>query len=190
MKRRTFLQVSAVTTASSVFFGLGCSPLKEKLTKEAKTFKLKNTKETTSVCAFCSVGCGLIVATDKTTKRAVNVEGDPDHPINRGGLCAKGASSFQLTENPDRPSELLYRAPFSDKWEVKSWDFCKKRMARLIKDSRDKTFQEKNDKGQTVNRTMGITSLGSAALDNEECWAMQSFMRSLGLVYIEHQARI
>ena len=191
IKRRIFLQLGTVATMSMAFFGLGCGKKEvAKVEDKASSFKLTRTKQTTSICPFCAVGCGLVVNTNLETMRAINVEGDPDHPINKGSLCAKGAASIQLTENPDRPSECMWRAPYSDKFEVKPWQWCKERIARLIKDSRDKSFEEKNAKGQVVNRTEGIASMGSAALDNEECWAMQTFMRSLGLVYIEHQARI
>ncbi len=193
INRRDFVKLTTVAAA-----GLAAVPAFGGLSKafaapavdRAKNLDPKWTKQTTSVCAFCSVGCGLLVNTSLETKRAVNVEGDPDHPINEGSLCAKGASSIQMTENPERPGKFMYRAPYGEEFVEKDWDFCKKRIARLIKDSRDKSFQKKNDKGQVVNRTMGIASLGSAALDNEECLAMHSFMRSLGLVYVEHQARI
>jgi formate dehydrogenase major subunit len=118
------------------------------------------------------------------------VEGDPDHPINQGSLCAKGASLYQLGENQNRITNVLYRAPYSNQWEVKSWDWAMDRIAHRIKKTRDATFKRQNQKGQEVNRTEGIASVGSAALDNEECWYLQALHRSLGLTYIEHQARI
>jgi len=193
LTRRNFVKAASAAvagiTAMPVFTGLGCSTV-SKSAERAKQLHPKWTKQTTSICAFCSVGCGLLVNTDLGTKRAVNIEGDPDHPINQGALCAKGAATIQMTENPKRTQTCLYREPYGKEFIPKDWDWCKKRIARLIKDSRDKSFEAKNDKGQEVNRTMGIASLGSAAIDNEECLAMHSFTRSLGLVYIEHQARI
>ncbi len=193
LTRRNFVKLASAAAAglaaSPVFTGLGQAAV-SKPEARARQLDPKWTKQTTSICAFCSVGCGLVVNTDLKTKRAVNVEGDPDHPINRGALCAKGAATIQMTENPKRTTTCLHREPYSDHWVEKDWDWCKKRIARLIKDSRDNSFEAKNEKGQEVNRTMGIASLGSAALDNEECLAMHSFMRALGLVYIEHQARI
>lgn len=193
LTRRNFVKAASAAvagiTAMPVFTGLGCSTV-SKSAARAKQLNPKWTKQTTSICAFCSVGCGLLVNTDLGTKRAVNIEGDPDHPINQGALCAKGAATIQMTENPKRTLTCLYREPYGKAFIPKDWDWCKKRIARLIKDSRDKSFEAKNDKGQEVNRTMGIASLGSAAIDNEECLAMHSFMRSLGLVYVEHQARI
>ncbi len=193
INRRDFVKMTTAAAAgiavAPAFGGLG-KAFANTAEERAKQLSPKWTKQTTSVCAFCSVGCGLLVNTSLETKRALNVEGNPDHPINEGALCAKGAATIQMSENPKRPGKFLYRAPYSEKWEEKDWDFCKKRIARLIKKSRDESFEVKNAKGQVVNRTMGIASLGSAALDNEECYAMHSFMRSLGLVYVEHQARI
>ena len=193
LTRRKFMQLASAAAAglaaTPVFTGLGQAAV-SKPEKRARQLSPQWTKQTTSVCAFCSVGCGLLVNTDTQTRKAVNVEGDPDHPINQGALCAKGAATIQMSENDKRTLTCLYREPFGDTFVEKDWDWCKKRIARLIKDSRDKSFEAKNEKGQAVNRTMGIASLGSAAIDNEECLAMHSFMRSLGLVYIEHQARI
>jgi formate dehydrogenase major subunit len=124
------------------------------------------------------------------SKRAINVEGDPDHPINEGSLCAKGASVWALNENEKRIRVPMYRAPYSDKWERKDWDWMLTTIAKRIKETRDNTFTKVNAKGQTVNRCDGIAHVGSATIDNEECWVLQAFVRSLGLVYIEHQARI
>ncbi len=188
--RRKFLQLSAATAATGAFWGLGFNMKPATARAEQLALKTREAKETTSICCYCSVGCGLIVHTDKQTKRAINVEGDPDHPINEGSLCAKGASIYQLAENERRILKPMYRAPNSEEWEEKSWDWMYKEIAKRIKKSRDDSFSVKNDKGELVNRTNGIASVGSAAIDNEECWLYQSFLRSMGLVYIEHQARI
>ena len=192
INRREFIRLGSAVALTTAFTGLGTSQVlaSSAPVTSGHKFKLEWTKESLSICPYCAVGCGMVVNTSKKTGRAINLEGDPDHPVNRGALCAKGASSIQITENPDRPTKYLWRAPKSNKWEEKSWEWCKKRIARLIKDTRDNTFQLKDDKGREVNRTLAMGSMGSAALDNEECWAMQTFMRSLGLVYIEHQARI
>ena len=193
LTRRQFVKAASAGAAGlatlPVFTGLGKAAVSQSRDR-VRNLSPKWTKQTTSVCAFCSVGCGLLVNTDLETKRAVNVEGNPDHPINQGALCAKGAATIQMSENPKRTTTCLYREPYKDKFIEKDWEWCKKRLARLIKDSRDKSFELKNDQGQEVNRCMGIASLGSAAIDNEECLAMHSFTRSLGLVYVEHQARI
>lgn len=186
--RREFVKLTAAATTVTAFGGLGFNLAPA--TAHAQLINLRKGKETTSVCCYCSVGCGLIVTTDEKTKRAINIEGDPDHPINEGALCAKGAAHFQLAENPKRITKVQYRAPGSDKWEEKSWEWALEEIAKRVKKVRDASFTEKDAKGMIVNRTEGLASVGSAAMDNEECWIYQAMLRSLGLTYIEHQARI
>ena len=189
VSRRLFLQLSAGAAAYTAFGGLGVSMAQTEA--KAELLKLKGTKATTSICCYCAVGCGLIVNTaDEGNGRAVNVDGDPDHPVNEGSLCAKGASIWQLGENEQRGKKPLYRAPNSSEWKEVEWSWALSEIAKRVKKTRDESFTEKNAKGEVVNRTEAIASLGSAAMDNEECWAYQAFLRSLGLVYIEHQARI
>jgi formate dehydrogenase major subunit len=185
--RRTFLKVSGVTAAGTVIGGLGfdLSPAEV----YAQELRIKGAKESTSICCYCSVGCGIIVYTD-TKGNVINAEGDPDHPISEGALCAKGASSYQIAVNPNRLQKLRYRAPYSTAWKEVKWEWALEKIAANIKKSRDASFGEKNTQGQVVNRTNGIASVGSAAMDNEECWLYQKFLRALGIVYIEHQARI
>ena len=116
-----------------------------------------------------------------------SIEGDPEHPINEGSLCAKGAGIYQTTEANDRRlKKVLYRAPYGDKWEEKDWDFAIDRIARHLKEERDAGFVKKNAKGQTVNRVESVAHLGSSNVDSEECWSMAVFARSYGLVYIDH----
>lgn len=187
--RRQFIQISGATAAGLAVSGLGfdLKPVKA----HAQMLKTQYAKETTSICPYCAVGCGVIVHTRKSGDgRVINIEGDPDHVINRGTLCSKGASLSQLSENDQRVTEPMYRAPYSDRWETVSWDWALDEIAKRAKATRDASFEKTNAKGQTVNRTVGIASVGSAALDNEECWIYQALMRSLGLVYLEHQARI
>jgi len=187
--RRKFIQVSGAAAAGLAVSHLGFDlrPVKA----HAGMLKTKYAKETTTICPYCAVGCGAIVHTSmKGDGRVINIEGDPDHVINRGSLCPKGAAISQLAENVNRLTEPMYRAPYSNKWQTVSWDWALEEIARRIKKTRDEGFVEKNDKGQVVNRVTNMASLGSAAMDNEECWIYQALMRSLGLVYIEHQARI
>ena len=187
--RRHFIQISGATAAGLAVSGLGFDlrPVKA----HAQMLKTKYAKETTSICPYCAVGCGVIVHTSKKGDgRVINIEGDPDHVINRGTLCSKGASLAQLTENDQRITEPMYRAPYSREWTTVSWDWALTEIAKRIKATRDASFEGKNAKGQVVNRTTAIASVGSAAMDNEECWIYQALMRALGLVYIEHQARI
>ena len=131
--RREFVKLTAAATAVTAFGGLGFDLAPT--TAHAQLMKLRKGKETTSVCCYCSVGCGLIVTTDEKTKRAINIEGDPDHPISEGSLCSKGSAIYQLTENPLRILKPRYRAAGSDKWEEKSWDWCLTEIAKRVKKS-------------------------------------------------------
>lgn len=188
LTRRDFLKISGAATAGLALNGMGLNlaPVQA----YAWELRTKDAKETPTVCCYCSVGCGIICHTDKKTGKVIYTEGDADHPINQGSLCAKGASSYQIAQNDKRITKVLYRAPGSDKWQTKPWDWTLKEIAKRVKASRDKSFVAKNEQGQVVNRCNGIASVGSAALDNEECWVYQAMLRALGLVYIEHQARI
>ena len=187
--RRHFIQISGATAAGLAVSGLGIDL--RPVTAHAQMLKTKYAKETISICPYCAVGCGVIVHTSKKGDgRVINIEGDPDHVINRGSLCSKGASLAQLTENDQRITEPMYRAPYTREWKKVSWDWALTEIAKRVKATRDATFALKNAKGQVVNRTTAIASVGSAAMDNEECWIYQALMRAIGLVYIEHQARI
>lgn len=189
LTRREFIQITGAAAAGLAVSGLGfdLSPVKA----HAQMLKTKYAKETTTICCYCAVGCGAIVHTSKKGDgRVINIEGDPDHVINRGALCPKGAALSQLAENENRLLEPMYRAPNSKEWKQVSWDWALDEIAKRIKKTRDATFTPKNAKGEMVNRTTAIASVGSAALDNEECWIYQALLRALGLVYIEHQARI
>ncbi len=189
VNRRQFLQLggAAAIGISVCRLGFDLKPVKA----HAQMLKTKYAKETSTICCYCAVGCGAIVHTSRAGDgRVMNVEGDPDHVINRGNLCSKGASIKQLAENQKRLTRPLYRAPYSSRWKEVSWDWALETIAQRVKATRDASFVHRNAKGQVVNRTTAIASVGSAALDNEECWIYQALMRSLGLVYIEHQARI
>lgn len=149
----------------------------------------KRIGEKTTICPYDGSGCGFIVAAQNG--KVVNIEGDPDHPINRGAGCAKGASMRQLSaDNPWRLSKVLYRRPGGTEWEETTWDWALPEIARRIKDTRDASFIGKDSSGNTVNRTEAIANLGGSALDNEECYLLAKLTRALGLVYIEHHARI
>ena len=187
--RREFLKISVGSAVGVMALGLGMDlkPVKA----YAQTLKIRYAKETTTICPYCAVGCGIIVHTSKGAGgKVINAEGDPDHPINEGTLCSKGAALSQLVNNKNRLTTPLYRKPYSHAWQKVSWDWALYRIASNIKNTRDATFTHENSKGQVVNRTEAIASVGSAALDNEECWPLQAMMRAMGLVYIEHQARI
>jgi len=198
VSRRDFLKISGSTLLLGQLAAPASADAKE---QESKT---KGAKETTTVCPYCSVGCGIVVHTKDG--KVVNTEGDPDHPINEGTLCPKGASIMQLVNNDTRVLKPMYRAPGADSFKEVERDWTLNQIAKKVKDTRDRTFKltskakvkEKQPDGTekevekefTVNRTDAIAHVGSAALDNEECYLLQKMMRSFGLVYIEHQARI
>lgn len=207
--RRSFLKISGATVAGTVIGGLGfdLTPV----TAYAQEARIRGARETQSICPYCSVGCGIIVHTaigpistrgeglypeyDQIPRAAragsiINIEGDPDHPISEGALCAKGSALYQLINNENRLTRVLYRAPYSAQWETRSWDWAISEITKRIKKSRDASFTERNEKGQLVNRTDGIAAVGSTHINNEECWLYSKFLRSLGLVYVEHEARL
>jgi formate dehydrogenase major subunit len=181
--RRSFL-TSSGAAAFLAFLGLDISGTKA----YAATADVKRGTLTTTICPYCGVGCGLVVTA--SGGKVVNIEGDPDHPVNLGALCSKGAALYQVANNDRRLDKVLYRAPNSSSWEVKDWDWALKKIAANIKATRDETFVAVDDQGRTVNRTEGIACIGGAALDNEECYAYSKLSRAMGVVYIEHQARI
>jgi formate dehydrogenase major subunit len=188
LSRRDFLKISGVATAGVAAGALGFDM--KPVEAQAAMLKTRYAKETLTICPYCAVGCGIIV--HSVGNAVVNSEGDPDHPINEGTLCSKGRSVEQLAynQNPLRLTKPRYRARGASSWKEVPWDQALDMIARRIKDSRDATFVAKNANGQLVNRCDGMASVGSAALDNEECYVLQKWLRSLGLVYIEHQARI
>lgn len=193
MKRRTFLQMSCCLGAGLALSGLGLdlSAVKAHAADIKKAEALKTAAQSTTICCYCSVGCGLICSVDKATGTIFNIEGDPEHPINEGALCAKGAALYQVSAaNEHRLTKVLYRKPGGDKWEEKDWDFALNRIAELMKKERDKSFMEKNASGQVVNRVESISLMGSSNVLSEECWATAQFSRGLGLTYIDHQARV
>ncbi|OGR07492.1 MAG: formate dehydrogenase [Desulfobacca sp. RBG_16_58_9] len=149
--------------------------------------KTKDTQVTTSICPFCGVGCGLTAHTKGG--RLINVEGDPEHPINQGSLCSKGQAVFEVVTSPRRLKKVKYRAPGSDRWEEKSLDWAMTTLAQRVKATRDASFITKSG-GVTVNRTEALASIGGAALNNEECYLISKLTRALGIVYLEHQARL
>jgi formate dehydrogenase major subunit len=186
--RREFLWISGGTVAG--FALSGCLGVDMKPVKESVSgLRILHARQTTTICPYCSVSCGIIVHT--VDGKVINTEGDPDHPINEGALCSKGMSVYQLSHNNiNRLTKPLYRAPYAKEWEELSWDDALEKIALRMKETRDNTFEVKNTKGEIVNRTLGMASLGSAALDNEECYLYQKMLRSLGFIYVEHQARI
>ena len=192
ISRRGFLTTAGATGGGGLLALHGLDPGVAEADEGAMSRDLSRCRISTTICPYCAVGCGMLVMSEtRNGKRVVvNVEGDPDHPINEGSLCPKGASLYQLANNDHRLTKVLYRAPGSARFEEKDWKWAAREIALRIKRTRDETFAHKNAEGQVVNRTTAVASVGSAALDNEECWLLQKLLRSIGLVYIEHQARI
>jgi formate dehydrogenase major subunit len=179
--RRQFLKgLTTGTVAIGALTQSGCAPAIPPL-------KTRGATNTTTVCPFCGVGCGQVVST--RAGKVIHIEGDPDHPISEGTLCSKGAAGIQVVNNSRRLQKVLYRKPNGAAWEEKSWDWALERIAARIKETRDKTFKTTMD-GRVVNRTEAIACLGGSALDNEEAYVLVKLMRALGLVYVEHQARL
>ncbi len=184
--RRQFLKLSGAVAATLAVVELGFDEKSAKA--QSEEFKIAKLTPTPTICPYCSVGCGILVYANEND--VVYTEGDPDHPINEGTLCSKGTTVRQVYTSEKRVTKPMYRAPGSAKWEEVDWDFALDKVAKNIKETRDKTFMEKEN-GITVNRTDAIAYLGGAALDNEECHLLQKLFRAgLGLSYIEHQARI
>ena len=182
VSRRDFLKL---TGAAAVAGAVGDASEAQALERKNR---LTGATKTTSICPYCAVGCGMLVY--QKGGKVIQIEGDPEHPINLGSLCPKGASVMQLVNSDKRVTKPRYRAPGAAEWKEVEWSWAIDEIAKRVKKARDASFVEKNDKGQTVNRTNALASVGSAALDNEECYLYQKWLRSLGLVAIEHQARI
>ena len=179
--RRQFLKgLTTGTVAIGALSQSGCGPA-------VPPIKTRGATATTTVCPFCGVGCGQVVSTKGG--KVIHIEGDPGHPISEGTLCSKGASGIQVVNNSRRLQKVLYRAPNGKAWQEKSWDWALERIAERVKETRDKTFKTSID-GRVVNRTEAIACLGGSALDNEEAYVLAKLMRALGLVYLEHQARL
>jgi formate dehydrogenase major subunit len=189
ISRRDFLRasgVSATGTAIGGLAGLGAS-LAPTLAR-AQELRIKSASTVPSVCPYCSVGCATLVHT--VDGKIVNIEGDPRSPHNEGTLCPKGAATFQLHVNPNRPTKVLHRAPGAADWEEWDLERAMDRVAELVKKTRDETFIERLPNGKLVNMTPAIFSLGGATLDNEWNHIQQKLLRGLGIVAIENQARI
>jgi formate dehydrogenase major subunit len=194
MSRRQFLKATAggFGMGGAVALGMSLQPI----AAHAKTLKIAGAKDVPSVCPYCAVGCGMLISV--RDGKVINIEGNPDSPINRGTLCPKGAASFQLTVNPLRSVKALYRKPGGTAWEPIDLNAAMDRIAERVKKTRDETFVEMatvkdpegNDVQKRVNHTLAIFSLGGATMDNEWNYVQAKLMRGLGVAPIENQARI
>jgi len=191
LNRREFFKIGVAGGAAGLLFGFDVKPA----LAQARELKIERTTETHSICPYCAVSCGIVIHTlgDKAknvTAQVVHVEGDPDDPINRGTLCPKGASLYHDILNDRRLLRPEVRRPGSTKWEAISWDQAINEIARHIKTTRDQTFKETDDQGRTVNRCETIGFNGGCTDTNEINYLIVKTMRSLGVCYLENQARV
>lgn len=190
--RRQFFRNSGLAAGTLAGLGLDMKPV----AAAVKKVKLQGAREVPSVCPYCAVGCSQIVSV--RDGQIVNIEGNPDSPINRGTLCPKGAAAFQLAVNPNRLTKVKYRAPHATQWEEKPLDWAMDRIATLVKETRDNTFtptwtwtgKDGKEVTKTVNHCPTIASLGGATMDNEWNYTHLKLSRALGLIWLENQARI
>ena len=191
--RRNFLKVGAAGAGALAVSSLGFDRALADSTKVKLNLRIAGAKESHSICPYCAVGCSLVAYTRQQSDGSVQllqIEGDPDSPINEGRLCPKGATAMQLAVSPRRVDSPLYRAPGAAGWKKVSWDFVLDKLAANIKKSRDASFVTVDANGNTVNRTEGVAFAGGAAFSSEEGYFTTKVMRSLGLVYLEQQARV
>ena len=193
MSRRQFFKVTGATLAGSSLTLLGAAP--SPALAEVRQYKLARMTETRSTCPYCSVACGVLMyglgdGGKNATARIMHIEGDSDHPVNRGTLCPKGAGLLDFVNSPNRLKYPEYRAPGSDKWQRISWDDALERIATLMKEDRDANFIERNENGQLVNRWLTTGMLAASASSNEVAYVTHKVVRSLGALGFDNQARV
>ena len=189
--RRDFVKLGAVSAGA-----LGTTPLGFDLAEAVQVqqkLRIDGAKEVHSLCPYCAVGCSLVAYTKTNSDgltQLLQIEGNPDSPVNEGRLCPKGATAMQLATSARRVENPMYRAPGSDKWQQITWDDMLNKLAQRVKDARDASFVAQDASGNTVNRTEGIAFAGGAAFSSEEGYFATKVMRGLGLVHLEQQARV
>ena len=191
--RRQFFKLCGAGLGGSSIALMGFSPAQA--LADVRTFKLERTVETRNTCPYCSVSCGLIMYSlgdkAKNAKSSIiHIEGDPDHPVNRGTLCPKGAGLLDFVHSDSRLQYPEYRAPGAKSWQRISWEEAFSRIARLVKDDRDKNFIAKNADGATVNRWITTGFLAASASSNESGYLTHKVVRSLGILAFDNQARV
>lgn len=193
MSRRQFFKVTGVTLAGSSMTMLGAAP--SPAMAEVRQFKLTRMTETRNTCPYCSVACGVLLyglgdGAKNAVSSIVHIEGDSDHPVNRGTLCPKGAGLVDFIHSPSRLKFPEYRAPGSDTWQRISWEDAFSRIARLMKDDRDDNFQTTTEDGKVVNRWLTTGMLAASASSNEVGYVTHKVIRSLGILGFDNQARV
>lgn len=198
LSRRGFFKLTGATFAAGALAEL-FGPSNAFAADAVPEMRITGATETTSVCCYCSVGCSMVLSVKDG--ELINLEGDPDSPINRGALCSKGSAQFNIRNvydpasgemilNPYRVTTVKYRAPGATEFEEKDWEWAIDEIAKRVKASRDANYESVDENGTVVNRCASIAQLGGAALDGEEAFAISKFARALGVVWIDHQARI
>src|SRR5712671_3459752 len=191
--RRDVLKFGVAGAGALVVSGLGFEIAYAESTRVKQNLRIAGAKELHSICPYCAVGCSLVAYTRQNgdgSTQLLQIEGDPDSPVNEGRLCPKGATAMQLATSPRRVESPQYRAPGATAWKSVSWEFALGKIAQNIKASRDATFVATDGNGNVVNRTEGIAFAGGAAFSSEEGYFTTKLMRSLGLVHLEQQARV
>jgi len=193
MTRRQFLAVTGASLAGSSLALLGFPPAAA--IAEVREFELARATETRNTCPYCAVACGIVMyglgdASKNAEASIIHIEGDPDHPVNRGTLCPKGAGLLDFVHSPSRLTYPEYRAPGSDKWQRISWDDALGRIAKLMKQDRDANFVAKTPEGLTVNRWLTTGMLAASASSNEVGYLTHKVIRSFGALAFDNQARV
>lgn len=195
LSRRSFLKLAGAGVAATSLGSLGFGEAEAAEAAHVRPFKLATMTETRNTCTYCSVACGIILYSKGDLKAGetahlVHVEGDADHPTNRGTLCPKGAAIRDFALSPTRATKPRYRAPGATEWSDIGWDEAFDKIARAIKDDRDANFIEKNAKGTTVNRWTTAGFLAASGTTNETAWLTYKAVRSMGIVGFDNQARV
>ncbi len=191
--RRQFFKATGTALAGSSLTLLGAAPLPAMA--EVRQYKLARMTETRNTCPYCSVACGILMyglgdGAKNAAASIVHIEGDADHPVNRGTLCPKGAGLIDFIHSPNRLKFPEYRAPGSDKWQRISWDEALERITKLIKADRDANFVEKTEDGKVVNRWLTTGMLAASASSNEVGYITHKVVRSTGMLAFDNQARV
>jgi len=195
VSRRHFMKLAGAGAAGSAVAALGFGEAEALVAAHVKPFRLVETKEARTICPYCAVSCGMLAfaAPNKANGgklEVTHIEGDSDHPVNRGTLCPRGAGAIDYIRSKTRVRYPMYRKPGTNQFERVSWDFAMERIAKLMKEDRDANFVEKNTDGVTVNRWSTTGFLSGSSLTNEGGWITWKATRGLGMLQLETQARI
>jgi formate dehydrogenase major subunit len=195
LTRREFIKFTGLALAASSLGMLGFGELGEAQAAAVRPFKLTRATETRNTCTYCSVACGILIYSmgdraKNARSNIIHIEGDPDHPVNRGTLCPKGSALLDIVHAPTRLRAPRYRPPGGTEFKEVSWDYALDRIARLMKDDRDKNFIAKNAAGDTVNRWTSVGMLAASASSSETSYLTWKAVRSMGMVVFDNQARV